>query len=202
MSAATEPPGGPPPPSPPKPPLFVRELDTMIRARYPLVYLVSWEEQRLDAILEDLARTHGKAFHVWTSTHGLRKIAGARFVPPLEGTKDPVDGLLAVQKLSEPALVVIKDFHPFLNDPIVVRSLRELAQHLKTTYTTVILLSPNLTIPVELEKDVSVLDVPLPTFDDLRRLLVEIVGVLQKSKRATVSLERGQVEQIVKAALG
>src|SRR5262245_43631417 len=80
MSAVTEPPGGPPPPSPPKPPLFVRELDTMIRARYPLVYLVSWEEQRLDAILEDLARTHGKAFHVWTSTQGLRKIAGARFV--------------------------------------------------------------------------------------------------------------------------
>jgi hypothetical protein len=202
MSAVTEPPGGPPPPSPPKPPLFVRELDTMIRARYPLVYLVSWEEQRLDAILEDLARTHGKAFHVWTSTQGLRKIAGARFVPPLEGTKDPVDALLAVQKLGEPSLVVIKDFHPFLNDPIVVRSLRELAQHLKTTYTTVILLSPSLTIPVELEKDVSVLDVPLPTFEDLRRLLVEIVGVLQKSKRATVSLERGQVEQIVKAALG
>jgi hypothetical protein len=97
---------------------------------------------------------------------------------------------------------VLKDFHPFLNDPIVIRSLRDLAQQLKTTYTTLILLSPSLTIPVELEKDISVLDVPLPTFDDLKQLLVEIVGVLQKSKRAAVSLQPGQVEQILKAALG
>jgi ATP-dependent 26S proteasome regulatory subunit len=203
MSAGAQPPGAePPPPPPPNPPLFVRELDTMIRARYPLVYLVSWEEQRLDVILEDLAKAHGKTFHVWSSTQGLRKIVGARMVPPMEGTKDPVDGLQAIQKLVDPSLVVLKDFHPFLNDPIVIRSLRDLAQQLKTTYTTVILLSPSLTIPVELEKDISVLDVPLPTFDDLRQLLVEIVEVLEKSKRAVVALQRGQVEQIVKAALG
>ena len=57
---------------------FVRELDTMIRARYPLIYLVSWEEQRLDAVLEDLARRHGRTFYSWSITQGLRKLEGAR----------------------------------------------------------------------------------------------------------------------------
>lgn len=195
--------GAPPPATAAEPkPAFVRELDTMIRARYPLVHLVSWEEQRLDTILEELARTHGKSFFTWSSTQGLRKIAGARYVPPQDGTRDPVEALSAVQKLAEPSLVVLKDFHPFLNDPIVVRWLRELAHHLKTTYTTLILLSPTLSIPVELEKEVSVLDVPLPGFDDLKLLLSEIVQVLRKNKRAKVELDKGQAEQLVKAAMG
>ena len=111
----------------------MRELDTLVRARYPLIYLVSWEEQRLDAVLEELARTHGKALYAWSSTQGLRKIAGARYVPPQDGTRDPVEALAAIQKLTEPSLVVLKDFHPFLNDPVVVRWLRELAHHLKST---------------------------------------------------------------------
>jgi hypothetical protein len=180
----------------------VRELDTLIRARYPLIHLASWEEQRLDVILEDLARAHGKAFHSWSATQGLRRLHGARYVPPVDGTKDPVEALQAVQKLSEPSLVVLKDFHPFLNDPIVVRWIRELAQHLKTTYTTLVLLSPSLSIPIELEKEISVLDVPLPTFDDLKQLLTEIVQVLRKSNRTTIDLDRGQAEGLVKAALG
>jgi ATP-dependent 26S proteasome regulatory subunit len=194
---------GPPPiPAPPKEPAFVRELDTLVRARYPLVQLVSWEEQRLDAILEGLARNHGKAFYAWSSTQGLRKIAGARYVPPLDGTKDPVEALSAIHKLGEPSLVVLKDFHPFLNDPIVVRWLRELATHLKTTYTTLILLSPTQSIPVELEKEISVLDVPLPTFEDLKLLFTEIVQVLRKANRIRVVLEPGEAEQMIKAALG
>jgi hypothetical protein len=130
-------------------PSFVLELDTLVRARYPLIHLASWEEQRLDAVLEDLARNHGKVLYTWSATQGLRKLAGARYVPPQDGTKDPVEALQAVQKLSEPSMVVLKDFHPFLNDPIVVRWVRELAHHLKTTYTTLILLSPSLAIPLE-----------------------------------------------------
>ena len=41
-------------------PRFISEIDTLIRARYPLLYLVTWEEQRVEAMLGDIARTHGK----------------------------------------------------------------------------------------------------------------------------------------------
>ena len=95
----------------------MRELDTLIRARYPLLYLVSWEEQRLDSILEELAGGHGKSFHVWSITGGLRKVAGARPSAPADGTRDPGDALRAIAALPDPALVVLKDFHPYLNDP-------------------------------------------------------------------------------------
>jgi AAA+ superfamily predicted ATPase len=182
-------------------PAFARELDTLVRARYPLLYLVSWEEQRLDTLLAELARSHGKELLAWSVTQGLRRVESARGAGA-EGPRDPVEALQAVAKLSEPSLVVLKDFHPFLTDPAVVRSLRELSHALKSTYTTVILLSPTLVIPPELEKEISVLDVPLPTAGELLDLLREIVTVVRKNNRAQVNLSRDDAEQLIKAALG
>ncbi len=191
------------PPAAPRPqgPAFVQELDVLVRARYPLLYLVSWEEQRLDAILADLARSHGKELLTWTITEGLRRVESARG-PGAEGPRDPVEALQSVGKLTDPTLVVLKDFHPFLSDPAVVRALRDLAHALKSTYTTVVLLSPTLTIPPELEKEISVLDVPLPGSRELLDLLREIVTVVRKNNRAQVNLNKDEAEQIIKAAQG
>ena len=182
-------------------PRFVRELDTLIRARYPLIYLVSWEEQRLDAILDELAKRHGKGLLSWSVTRGLRRVGGAR-TGGAEGAREPMEALAAIEKLTDPSLVVLKDFHPYLNDPTVIRGLRELSQSLKTTYTTVILLSPVLQIPVELEKELTVLDVPLPTHEELYALLKEIAEVVVRGKRASVSLKREDADLIAKAAQG
>ena len=182
-------------------PRFVRELDTLVRARYPLIYMVSWEEQRLDAILDELAKRHGKALLSWSVTRGLRRVGGAR-TGGTEGSREPMEALAAIEKLTDPSLVVLKDFHPYLNDPTVIRGLRELAQSLKTTYTTVILLSPVLQIPIELEKELTVLDVPLPTHEELYALLKEIAEVVVRGKRASVSLKREDADLIAKAAQG
>jgi ATP-dependent 26S proteasome regulatory subunit len=182
-------------------PRFVQELDTLVRARYPLIYLVTFEEQRIEAILAQLAQSHGKALFTWSVTRGLRK-AGAGRGAGAEAAREPMEALLAVEKLTEPALVVLQDFHPYLSDPAVVRALRDLARSLKSTYTTLMLLSPVLTIPPELEKEITVLDVPLPTFRELYDLLKEIVSVLREEKRATIDLKRDEAEQLIKAALG
>ena len=133
-------------------PSFVSDLDTLIRARYPLLYLVSWEEARLDTILQNLAKTHGKQLVTWSITKGLKRVGVNRPGISLGSAKDPLEAIAEVEKLQEPSLVVLKDFHPFLSDPTVVRALRELAHNLKSTYTTCILLSPHLHMPPELEK--------------------------------------------------
>lgn len=183
-------------------PAFVREIDTLIRARYPLLYLVTWEEHRLDVVLQDLASRHGKALYVWSATRGLKREGIARSVQPLEDTDEPRAALEAVEKLGEPSVVVLKDFHPYLENPVVVRALRELAHHLKSTFTTVVLVSPQLRIPVELEKEITVIDVPLPTYRELTGLLRDIVTVVRKNRRASVELTREHAEQLIKAAQG
>jgi ATPase family associated with various cellular activities (AAA)/AAA+ lid domain len=191
-----------PPDAHPAPPRFVEELDTLVRARYPLVYLVTSEELRVEALLGELAERHGKALLGWSVAKGFRRLGGAKGAAPPEGAKEPVDALAAIERLAEPSLVVLKDFHPFLGDPVVVRALRELAQALKSTYTTVLLVSPTLVIPPEIEKDVSVLDVPLPTARELFQLLKDIAGVVKENHRAVVDLRREDVDGLVQAALG
>jgi AAA+ superfamily predicted ATPase len=186
----------------PAPPKFVAELDVLVRARYPLVYLVTSEEQRLEAILAELADRHGKACLGWSISKGFRRLGGAKSAAAPEGAKEPLEALAAVEKLSEPSLVVLKDFHPYLQDPSVVRALRELAHALKSTFTTLVLLSPTLVIPPEIEKEVSVLDVPLPGYRDLLQLLKEIVGVVRQGNRARVELTKDDADQLIKAAQG
>jgi ATP-dependent 26S proteasome regulatory subunit len=175
---------------------FAGELDLLVRARYPLVYLVSWEEQRVDAILGELAARHGKRLLDWSITRGLRRIGGTRGSMGVDGVADPVKVLQAVGKLSEPSLVVLKDFHPYLEDPRVVRALRELAAEFKQSLSTLVLLAPVLRIPAELEKDVCVLDVPLPGPSELGEVLRAIVG------RATVALNAEEAGRLVRAAQG
>ena len=186
------------------PPRFVQELDTLVRARYPLVYLVTSEEQRLEAVLVELAKGHGKAILAWSVTRGFRRLDGERLAPEdgKDALREPAAALARIEKLAEPSLVVLEDFHPFLSDPTVVRSLRELAHALKSTFTTVILLSPTLVIPPEIEKEISVLDVPLPTYRDLLDLLKEIVDVVRKNGRARIELTREDADELVRAAQG
>jgi len=186
----------------PPSPKFVQELDVLVRARYPLVYLVTSEEQRLEAILADLAETHGKALLGWSIAKGFRRLGGSKTASAPDGAREPLEALAAIEKLSEPSLVVLKDFHPYLADPGVVRALRELAHALKSTFTTLVLLSPTLVIPPEIEKEVSVLDVPLPGYRDLLQLLKEIVGVVRQGNRAKVELTKDDADQLIKAAQG
>jgi SpoVK/Ycf46/Vps4 family AAA+-type ATPase len=190
--------------APRPPPRFVQELDTLIRARYPLVYLVTSEEQRVEAILSELAQGHAKTLLTWSGARGFQRLEGEKAIAedPKEPVKDPVAALARIEKLPEPSLVVLKDFHPFLSDPGVVRCLRELAHALKATYTTVILLSPTLVIPPEIEKEISVLDVPLPAYRDLFDLLKEIVDVVRRNNRAKVDLTRDDADELIRAALG
>ncbi len=126
-------------------------------------------------------RPTGRRSSAGRSRAAAKRLGGSRTAAP-EGARTPLEAVQAIAQVPDPSLVVLKDFHPFLSDPAVVRALRELAHALKSTYTTVVLLSPSLVIPPELEKEISVLDVPLPTYRDLLQLLKEIVGVLRQGR--------------------
>jgi len=182
--------------------IFTRELDVLVRARYPLIYLVSSEEQRVEAILQELAQSHGKALLTWSVTKGLKRLGPGRSSVSLDETQEPLRALATIEKLNEPSLVVLKDFHPYLGEPQVVRAVRELAHFLKSTFTTVVLLGPTLVIPPELEKELSVLDVPLPSFNELLDLLRGIVSVVRKGGKAVVDLSREDAERLIRAAQG
>ena len=84
-------------------------------------------------------------------------------------TKDPLTALDQVIEQVEPAIFIFKDFHPFLtkNNFAIIRKLKEIALHLKNSFKTIVLVSPVLEIPAELDKEITVLNFPLPRREDL-----------------------------------
>jgi SpoVK/Ycf46/Vps4 family AAA+-type ATPase len=174
------------------------ELEILIRARYPLIYLVSWEEARVEEMLARVAAKQGKRAFFWTSTGGL----GEPGQPRDASLIDPKAALEFISGFSESSLFVLKDFHPHMREPGIVRRLRDLVAGLKTTRKTVILLAPELVIPVELEKDMTVLDYDLPGPEELRGMLEQVVAASGSGAKFPVELKPGDLERLVQAVQG
>ncbi len=185
---------------------FQQELETLIRARYPILYVVSCEETRVQNTVVEIAQRRQKKAFEWSYTCGL--VPAGSSIQSQKGrnaaTKDPLAALDQVIDQVEPAIFIFKDFHPFLtrNNFAVIRKLKEIALHLKNSYKTVILISPTLEIPPELEKEVTVLNFPLPSREDLSGLLDRIVEDVRGLKQVRVELDDGGRERLLQAALG
>ncbi len=178
---------------------FKEELRALIAARYPLIYLVSFEEQRIEEILLAIGREMGKKLVTWTITQGLVQLPGRK---PLNNTADPIKALDAIRETPPEGtyLYVLKDFHPFLNDVTVVRQVRDTVYHLMATNSSLFILSPVTNIPKELEKIITLIDCPLPTSEDFEMLLHDFQK--RYGCQASFNLDGKDREAIVKNLLG
>jgi len=182
------------------------ELEVLIRARYPLLYLATWEEARVLEWVSEIAARRQKRVVEWSCSTGLVPAGSPVELPNHRDgpTRDPLLAFDRVIEQVEPAIFVFKDLHPFLTrqHPQIVRKLREMAGHLKRTTKTVILVSPVVEIPTELEKEVNLLSLPLPSLSELGELVDEIIGDVQETHQITIDLDEAGREQLLKAALG
>lgn len=199
----------PPPPAAPALPCtpIQRELEVLIRARYPLLYVVSWEEERVEQQLAEIARTRNKRFFIWTCTQGIVKHGSA--ATPSKGTPGTADALAALDAVIhqvEPAIYLFKDFHPFMEEHranmTIVRRLRDVAYHLRDTYKTIVMVSPLLRLPPELAKDITVLEFGLPGPVEFNRLLDRIIDDLKDKPRVRIDLDAPSRERLLQAARG
>jgi SpoVK/Ycf46/Vps4 family AAA+-type ATPase len=184
---------------------FPTELETLIRARYPILYIVSSEELRAQSVIVEIARKRQKKVFEWSYSTGIVP-AGTSIQSQKNrstATKEPLAALDQVIEQVEPALFVFKDLHPFLtkNNFAIVRKLKEIALHLKNSYKTILLISPVLEIPTELEKEITVLNHPLPAREDLNALLDKIATDVNHLK-IKIELEDEGRERLLQAALG
>jgi len=180
-----------------------RQLDVLIRARYPILYLVTWEEDRAMYLLLKIARAQRKNLAVWTATDGMRTIEVASGLREAsDGGRKPLEALNAVLQDAQPCIYVLKDFHPYLQDPVVVRQLRDLCHALRRSYKTVVFLSPKLELPFELQKSVTVIDLPVPGRQVMEALLDELARDVTQAGTATVNLAPADRDRLVTAVLG
>lgn len=172
---------------------FSEDLSAMLRARYPLLYLNTCEEVRALEVVGEVSRARSSAQYVWSRTGGITKDGR-----PVSDVTDPLAALRWFDDLKEKAVFVVKDFHPYLKEPTVVRKLRDMAQSLKRTPKNLILLSPVLGVPAELSKEVAILELPLPNRDEIRELVTKAVNVVPGDEEK----QNTPVDEITDAASG
>ena len=184
----------------------LHEIDVLIRARYPILYLLTHEEARIEALLLDIAKKQSKKLYTWTATAGLIEFNENSGLAPPAGRAgehtDPNELLSHIQTTSSVALYVLKDFHTYLEDPQIVRRLRDIAHDLKATYKNVLIVSPRLNLPVELEKDICLIDIPLPDPPELLDLLKSVCATVMRKNKTAVNLSGEDANAIVRAAQG
>lgn len=185
---------------------FSEEIETLIRARYPIIYIVTGEEMRAQKVVVDIARKRDKNAFEWSYSSGIVP-AGMSIQSQkhrVGATKDPLVALDHVIEQVDPAIYIFKDFHPFLtkNNFAVVRKLKDIALQLKSSYKTIVLISPVLEIPVELEKEITVLNFPAPGRDELAELLENILNDVRKVRDVKMDLDETGRERLLQAALG
>src|SRR3972149_1975686 len=80
------------------------ELEVLIRARYPILYVVTWEESRVERRLRQIAEKRKKELFCWSVTTGLSKAGSTGHGPKPKTLADPIEALDAVIEYKEPAI--------------------------------------------------------------------------------------------------
>ncbi|QJC50287.1 AAA family ATPase [Paenibacillus albicereus] len=186
-------------------------LSHLLRARFPFLYVSTWEEDRACSVIRSVAtqpeliKTVRKVFH-WSVTNGLAE-EGQRGT---EETKSPLKCLEFIETYEQPAVFILKDFHIYFGanhkapDAPIIRKMRDIIPSLKKSPNpkNVIFVSPILQIPLELQKEMTILDFDLPTFHEIKQVLSEMIEANRGSGRIQIDLIPEHEERLAKAALG
>jgi hypothetical protein len=146
---------------------LVREIAEVWAAGTPIVYLVTAEEERASALLNQVGQQFKATVAVWSSHQGL--------APVDIGARDPLAALEALARAPAPLLAVMLDFHQALADPAVARRLRDLVPRFSREGRCLAIVAPRVAIPDGLVADSAVVRLPIPDTATLGTILDPLV---------------------------
>ena len=174
---------------------FNDELILFLKARYPIVYINTVEEDRVEYVIRKNIKTNlNRSIYTWDFVDGYTNN------PNNEGfaKKNPLQALELVERLSAetPALFLLKDFNKFLTDLSISRKLRNISRILKLQPKTIIIIGSELNIPKELQDLITVLQFQLPLESEINQELNRLVNSLN------INIEPGLFENLSRACQG
>ena len=157
---------------------FNNELTLFLKARYPVIYVNTIEEDRVEYVI----RKHVKA-NLNRSIYSWDFVDGYTNNPNNEGfaKRNPLQALELVERLNEdtPAIFLLKDFNRFLNDLSISRKLRNIRRTLKLQPKTLIIIGSDLVIPKELQDLITILEFQLPLEKEINQELNRLIKSLE-----------------------
>jgi hypothetical protein len=117
-------------------------------------------------------------------------------------SQEPAQMLGNLEAVSIEATFIFKDFHRHLEDAIVVRRLRDVAQKFSANRRTVVITGPRVVIPPELAGLVEFFDLPLPDRQRLRQIVDETLVRICKTHTVQRKLDAAGLDALAASLLG
>ncbi len=185
-----------------------KKLSHLLRARFPYIYISTYEEDRATKFIKGVVTDEKqikfpREVFIWTQALGLRNNG-----KEIANVTTPNKLIDFIEKYEKDSIFILYDFHVFFGcrqkpaDPVIVRSLRDLIPTLKTSNVrkNIIFISPELTIPDSLQKDIVIYDFPLPKMEEIKERLNRMIATNKRIDTST--LEEEDKDKLCKAALG
>ena len=186
----------------------LERLKILLSSSTPIVVMETVEEMRAVRLVRAACASLSLATFEWSIASGLVRCGSevGELVPEtgfsaggpghdlsgaqgLYNSKEPAQALSNLEAMSLEAAFVLKDFHRHMDDPVVVRRLRDVGQKFSTNRRTVIITAPSITIPAELGSLVEFLELPLPDKQRLRQIIDEMTVRVGKTRTLKRTLD-------------
>jgi hypothetical protein len=183
------------------------DVTALLRARNPLLWVVTREEARVEGYLIEAAAAAGYKAWTWDCAAGVADLGGNRVT---WGSTDPGEMLATILARSESSrergVWIMRDLPAWLEGPIgmtTLRGLRNLARRLpgvsRENAQAVVVITPVATVPAELMGHATVIEWPLPDREEIAAILDAAVGALPEDMQKGANRER---EAAIDAAVG
>lgn len=189
-----------------------QHLSNLFKARFPIVYIPTWEEGRAIEILNDIAIDESliktvRTLYVWSQTQGMYSYNTGKVI---SDTKAPIKALEYIEKCEEPAIFALKDFHIYFGaentkpDFTIIRKIRDSVASVKNSVfpKNIVFISPSLVLANDLQKDVAIVEFGLPQLEEIEEILNEMIEINRGNDKIEISLTEEEKKQMCKAALG
>ncbi len=153
-----------------------RDLELILRSRVPIVVIETQDESRLINLLMAIALARASEEYLplfrWTVTDGLQRL-DISLEPQLHNS-DPADVLKHIRAVSKPGIYVLLDFHPYLENPVNVRLLKDICIRFKKVPRQLVLVSHKVELPRELTSFSAKFDLALPTEEERKKIVKRV----------------------------
>jgi hypothetical protein len=176
------------------------DLELLIKSRFPIVLVESYEESKLIAIIERIANLEDWAFYTWSVTEGLNR-RNVRTDPAFD-TCELQSALRHVAKSLQNGVYLLRDAHPFINDPLVVRLIKDIALGYTNVARTLVFFSAQIELPEELSRFAARYRLALPDKHDTRRMITVETQLWEHECGGKVKVDPRALELLVQHLSG
>ena len=158
---------------------FLNEFVLLLKARYPIIYISTNEEERIEYLIKYCAKKYvARTYYSWDFVDGYQGNPNDKGF----AARNPLEALDLIDKLTPEtaSLFVLKDYDNFLKDFSVVRKLKNLSRSLKTQPKNIIIVSSEINIPDSLKEFVTLLEFPLPSYSEILEELNRLLSSLEQ----------------------